>query len=190
MISTTLTRPEDSVNEQELEAHLEQRLKLVDDVRGRTLLLELAQARVGADDLGELVRQVVLAAHRASVDRDGRAHGRWRDGEDREDHPRRVRLGRREAHGDEVVVRDLAEERVGVRRRERLAVGLLHVAILEKEKEDKGREKGGSRHGERELPTRATGARCWLTSSLPRPYTRNSFSPSRLSCGCSCPHPP
>ena len=172
--------------------HLEERLKLVDDVRRRALLLEFAQARVGADDLGELVREVVLAAHGAAVDRDRGPHGHGRHGEHGEDHPGRVRLGRREAHRDEVIVRDLAEERVGVRRRVRLAVGLLHVAVLREGR--RRRERGGRRARSgvsKSCRARAAEARrLELTSSLPRPYTRKSLSPSRRSCGCSCPQPP
>ena len=128
---------------------LEELLKLVDDVRGRAFLFKLAERRVGANDLGELVRQVVLAAHRTAVDRDRRAHGRRRHRQDGQDHPRRVRLGRRQSHRDEVLVRDLAEEGMRLRRGPRLAVRLLGVSVLLTRAGGRGAQvgRGRGKHG-------------------------------------------
>lgn len=116
--------------------HLQQRLKLGDNVIRRSLLLELPQAHVGANDLGELVGQIVLSTHGSSVDSDGRANRWWRDGKAGEDHPSGVRLELRETENLEVLGRHLAEEGVDHGRREHLAVGLHHVAVLRASEKD------------------------------------------------------
>jgi hypothetical protein len=83
---------------------------LVDEMSGLTLSFDATQVGIDAEDLEELVGQVVLAAHGAAVDGDARPDGGRRDGEDGEDHPLGSRFVHVEAHNREVRVGNLAED--------------------------------------------------------------------------------
>lgn len=68
---------------------LQQALEFVLDVRGGTFLDTRLYATIGANDIAQLIRQVVLAAHALAGAVDGyTGANRWRrDREDGEDHP-------------------------------------------------------------------------------------------------------
>mmetsp|Transcript_11636 Transcript_11636/g.39767 ORF Transcript_11636/g.39767 Transcript_11636/m.39767 type:complete len:267 (-) Transcript_11636:661-1461(-) len=89
---------------------LEDLCELGHDVHGRRALLVLAERRVRLDDVGELVREVVLAPPRAGED--PWAHVRRRDGHHAHQQPLRASVHRVQSHQPAVVVADLREDLV------------------------------------------------------------------------------
>jgi hypothetical protein len=91
---------------------LEKVVVLVDNTWRDTLCLKLAHLSTSLENLSKLVRQVILATHGATVDGNGRANGRGRDGQNGEDHPVGTRELGIETHDDQVLVGDLLENLV------------------------------------------------------------------------------
>eukprot|EP00958_Prasinococcus_capsulatus_P026051 scaffold4543_cov350-Prasinococcus_capsulatus_cf.AAC.1 len=109
---------------------LQHLLEVLEEVlRGAQLLL-LPQPVVGAHDLRQLVRQVVLGA-RGGVHHDARADRGRRHGQHREHHPVGARVARVEPQHAAVLVADLLEDLVHARRAQLLlALHLVHGVQL------------------------------------------------------------
>ena len=105
---------------------LQQVRKVVENVRRRTLLLHPGEVRTGADDVGQLVGEVVLA-HAAAKLGHTRAHLRRRHGQHGKHHPVGLRKLLREAQGGHVLGRHLLQDRVHLGGRERALLGLCHA---------------------------------------------------------------
>ncbi|VVB71681.1 Uncharacterised protein [uncultured archaeon] len=84
------------------------------DKLGCTCLAILLEALVDADDIHQLMREVVLASL-ARFERDGRPHGDWRHGQHSQNHPFRSRCCGVHAHDLNVVIRDLLKAVANIR---------------------------------------------------------------------------
>lgn len=69
------------------EAYLQKLFEFVNDVRGCALLFATTDVRRRLDDVSELVCQIILTAHRATIDSDTRSYRGRGYRKNREDHP-------------------------------------------------------------------------------------------------------
>mmetsp|Transcript_11745 Transcript_11745/g.47415 ORF Transcript_11745/g.47415 Transcript_11745/m.47415 type:complete len:693 (-) Transcript_11745:659-2737(-) len=100
----------DVVVAERVDVRLQEALEVADDVRRRVTRELRLQSQVGADDVTELVCQVILAlAGGTSARHDRRAHRRGRDGHDADDHPLGARVLGVQAQQLADVVRDVGE---------------------------------------------------------------------------------
>lgn len=101
---------------------------LINDRLGGIRVNARLQIRVvRLDDLGQLVRQVILGTLVIICD-DGGANLGWRDGQHRADHPIRAAPEATETHEVHILICDAAEQAENILHLERLL--LLHRRIL------------------------------------------------------------
>ena len=99
-------------------------------MRWSTFLLTSPDVGGRLDDIAQLVRQIILAAHGAAINRYTRAHRRRRYGENSENHPLRTSVFVRETKKVEIRIGYLLESRVDLMWWEQPFVRLERLDLL------------------------------------------------------------
>lgn len=100
------------------------------NVRRSTFLLASPNSHASFQDVAQLVRQVIFAAHGTAVDRYTRTNGRWRNGKHGQDHPVGASVRLRQAKKTQIAVGYLLQRVVHVGRGELPLVLLVQFDIL------------------------------------------------------------
>jgi hypothetical protein len=93
-------------------------------------LLASSDIRRSLDDIAQLVCQVILTSHRATINGNAGAHRRRRDGHDHQDHPFRTRILFGETKEMEVMIGHLFEYSIHFGRCDEPSIRLGGLDIL------------------------------------------------------------